>query len=47
MRETVNIEDFKKESKRREFKEKIKDSVSRVYYIEIISSRFGSFSILR
>lgn len=32
MGETINIEDFKKESKRREFKEKIKDNASRAYY---------------
>lgn len=31
MSETVNFEDFKKESKRREFKEKMKETASRAY----------------
>lgn len=31
MSETVNFEDFKKESKRREFKEKMKETTSRAY----------------
>lgn len=31
MGETINIEEFKKESKRREFKEKIKNGVNKVY----------------